>query len=197
MSEEEVPMGVGEDGEEVPGTPSAPPAPGGVVDPETVPEEQSGSPEGDPGQPDIIIPEPEDPMTMPEEGEPGDEETGAEETEDGTPEPEAPEPEAPGPEAPEESESAPAEESLTEPLNVVATAGAGEVTVTWEAPATGTATGYRVDVHRVSDNVVSKTADADGAMLTATVTGLTNGTSYYATVVAFNDEWEIESESTD
>jgi hypothetical protein len=68
------------------------------------------------------------------------------------------------------------------PTNIVATAGAAQVTLTWSAPSfTGTSpiTSYRITSVPLSSTVVT-------ANTTATITGLTNGTSYIFSVVATN-----------
>ena len=68
------------------------------------------------------------------------------------------------------------------PTNIVATAGATQVTLTWSAPSfTGTSpiTSYRITSVPLSSTVVT-------ANTTTTITGLTNGTSYIFSVVATN-----------
>jgi hypothetical protein len=68
------------------------------------------------------------------------------------------------------------------PTNIAATAGNGQATVSWTAPASNgsTITGYTV-----TSSPGGKTATTTGA-ITATVTGLTNGTAYTFTVTATN-----------
>ncbi|MSY32362.1 MAG: hypothetical protein F2729_05535, partial [Actinobacteria bacterium] len=73
------------------------------------------------------------------------------------------------------------------PTSVVATRGNGQITVTWSAPTGANApTSYTVSVPGQTDCVIDLVANPS-ASLTCTFTGLTNGTSYTATVVATND----------
>ncbi|HEX2809075.1 MAG TPA: fibronectin type III domain-containing protein, partial [Kineosporiaceae bacterium] len=65
------------------------------------------------------------------------------------------------------------------PSNVVATAGNASASVTWSAPATTAGvTGYRVRAYTGTSTQVARTVTVAATQLAASVTGLTNGTSY-------------------
>lgn len=70
------------------------------------------------------------------------------------------------------------------PQSVAATAGPGSVTVTWSAPASDG--GAALDSYVVTVQPGGTTATVPASTTTATVTGLTNGTAYTATVRAVN-----------
>jgi hypothetical protein len=70
------------------------------------------------------------------------------------------------------------------PTDVVATAGDGEATVTWDAPASNG--GAAIDEYTVTSDPGGQTCVWTTGPLSCTVTGLTNGTAYTFTVVATN-----------
>ena len=70
------------------------------------------------------------------------------------------------------------------PTNVRAVAGDGEATVSWNAPASDG--GSPIIEYTVVSDPGGLTAVVDGSTLSATVTGLTNGTAYTFTVTATN-----------
>jgi len=73
------------------------------------------------------------------------------------------------------------------PASVVATRGNGQITVTWVKPTGANApTSYTVSVPGQTDCVIDLVQNPS-ASLSCTFSGLTNGTSYTATVVATND----------
>lgn len=69
------------------------------------------------------------------------------------------------------------------PTNVSATAADGQATVTWTAPGNGGAT---ITSYTITSNPAGGAATVSGAVTTATITGLTNGTAYTFTVTATN-----------
>jgi plastocyanin len=69
------------------------------------------------------------------------------------------------------------------PTNVSATPGPGSATVTWQAPFDG---GSPISQYTVTSSPGGVTATVNGSTLTASVTGLTNGTQYTFTVTATN-----------
>ncbi len=74
------------------------------------------------------------------------------------------------------------------PSSVKATAGKGSATVTWAAPANGGSaiTGYTVTPYAGTKGGTAITVSGSPPATSATVTGLTNGTSYTFTVTATN-----------
>ena len=74
------------------------------------------------------------------------------------------------------------------PGSVTGTPGKNIATITWTAAANGgaTITAYTVQAYTSSGSAVGGTVQVCGTCLTATMTGLTNGSSYYATVYATN-----------
>ena len=70
------------------------------------------------------------------------------------------------------------------PTEVAAVAGDSQATVTWNAPAADG--GSPITQYTAISNPDGITAVVDGSMLSATVTGLTNGTAYTFTVTATN-----------
>ena len=87
---------------------------------------------------------------------------------------------------------------------VTLTAGDGQLTATWTAPANGgsTITGYTVE-HKVTgaaDSTYVAVTRGDAAALTETITGLTNDTGYTVRVRAGNDAgegpWSAEASET-
>jgi Fibronectin type III domain len=73
-----------------------------------------------------------------------------------------------------------------QPTNVVATAGNGQVTVTWAAPSgSGTVDSYTVYYSATNPVTTASPTKMTGITAnTATITGLTNGTTYYFIVTA-------------
>ncbi|NUW46610.1 fibronectin type III domain-containing protein [Nonomuraea rhodomycinica] len=69
------------------------------------------------------------------------------------------------------------------PLDVRATAGDGQVAVTWKAPADG---GAAITAYRVTPEPSGDPVEVGGEATTATVTGLENGRTYRLFVVAVN-----------
>jgi fibronectin type 3 domain-containing protein len=78
----------------------------------------------------------------------------------------------------------PTSNSVSTPTGVVVTVGTGQLTVTWNA-VTG-ATAYEVYSHTANDSAAATKFGADVTATTATITGLTNGTTYYVWVKAKN-----------
>lgn len=79
------------------------------------------------------------------------------------------------------------------PVNLLATPGNQQVALSWSAPATGTAP-ITYDVYESTTSATAGFAlEGSGSALTATVTGLTNGTTYYFVVTAVNAEGEASS----
>jgi len=72
------------------------------------------------------------------------------------------------------------------PSGVSAVAGDGQVTVTWTAPASNGSS--PINSYTITANPGGKTAAWISGLLSATVTGLTNGTSYTFTVMAASDD---------
>lgn len=72
------------------------------------------------------------------------------------------------------------------PLNVLATPGNGKVTLTWSAPATGTAPITYEIYESTTSATEGFTLVSSGSALTATISGLTNGMTYYFVVKAVN-----------
>jgi hypothetical protein len=70
------------------------------------------------------------------------------------------------------------------PTNATATAGNGQATVSWTAPANNG--GAAIDSYTVTSSPGGQTATWTSGPLTATVSGLTNGTIYTFTVTAHN-----------
>jgi serine protease len=71
------------------------------------------------------------------------------------------------------------------PTGATATSGNGQATVSWTAPKDDG--GLPIVGYLVIANGGEALAITEGAETTATVTGLTNGTSYTFTVIAFNE----------
>ena len=69
------------------------------------------------------------------------------------------------------------------PTNVAATAGDGDATVSWSAPADG---GSSITQYTATSSPGSLSATVDGSTLSATVTGLANDTTYTFVVTAVN-----------
>jgi hypothetical protein len=80
------------------------------------------------------------------------------------------------------------------PTNVAATAGDGQAVVTWSAPSSNG--GSAITAYTVTANPGGATASWSSGALTATVTGLTNGTSYTFTVTATNSVGESAASSS-
>ncbi len=79
------------------------------------------------------------------------------------------------------------------PLNILATPGNQQVALSWSAPATGTAP-ITYDVYESTTSATEGFIQVQaGSALSATVTGLTNGTIYYFVVKAVNAEGEASS----
>lgn len=74
------------------------------------------------------------------------------------------------------------------PTNLTATAGNGQVALSWTAPATthGTLTDYVVQYSSDSGSTWTTFSDGTSTSTSATVTGLTNGTAYVFRVAAVN-----------
>ena len=70
------------------------------------------------------------------------------------------------------------------PQNAAATAGSGSATVTWQAPANAGAS--KIYSYTVVTSPGNKSTRVSGSTLSATISGLTNGTTYTFTVYAAN-----------
>jgi len=79
------------------------------------------------------------------------------------------------------------------PLNLLATPGNQQVALSWSAPATGTAP-ITYEIYESTTSATERfTMVGSGSALSATVTGLTNGATYYFVVKAVNAEGEASS----
>lgn len=77
----------------------------------------------------------------------------------------------------------------TAPTNLTARAGDGAVELEWQAP-TGTIDGYRIYQSLTSGSGYAEVATVAPGILIRIITGLTNGTTYYHVVTAFNSAGE-------
>ena len=71
----------------------------------------------------------------------------------------------------------------SEPQNIDAIAASGSLIISWDASATGTPTGYTMEVYDASTGgtLLDSCSPTSLSSLTCTMTGLTNGTTYYLT----------------
>ncbi|MFC5471830.1 S-layer homology domain-containing protein [Cohnella suwonensis] len=79
------------------------------------------------------------------------------------------------------------------PTGVTAEAGNGQVTLTWNP--VNDATGYKVFQSVTSGSIGNEVTTVSGSVYSSTVTGLTNGTTYYFAVNAFNADGDSVASS--